>query len=498
MGGCLRSFDEVQRATDLLIVGSGPVGSAIAHGVRSAVPGAQILLVDAGPVLCGQPGRHLANLHRVDTNRRPVFDTGQHSAQPAGAAEQDQVVRARPGMDLVFAGTSDLPAYAQSSNVGGMGVRWTCATPRPDAAERDSWLAGDAWDEALAGAERLLKVSHHPWPRTPVTDGLVDRLRQEYRELGRPVAQMPAAFDPDARPGSAWTGPDVVLGDLLHEPPESFALVPSTLCVELAHKGDRVTGARIAAAGRPGGRLVQTRAVVVAADAVRTPQLLWASGIRPDALGRYVGEHFQLLAAVAWAGRMAGIHDADRTAAMAWVPYCAGHEVQGQVMLFDQQPSGVDPIGGQEQSVAGLSWLIPPTIRPDNRITFGDGATDRTGMPRPQVTYPLVDEDRARIRRAVEDQRRAMRALGDRVLPGGQPRLLPRGSSLHLTGTVRGGAKDDGCSVCAPDGRVWGLENLFVAGNGVISVPTACNPTLTGVALALGTAASVSRLIRAA
>ena len=31
--------------------------------------------------------------------------------------------------------------------------------------------------------------------------------------------------------------------------------------------------------------------VVVCADALRTPQLLFASGIRPDALGRYLNEH---------------------------------------------------------------------------------------------------------------------------------------------------------------------------------------------------------------
>ncbi|MGW1784036.1 GMC family oxidoreductase [Streptomyces sp. NPDC002143] len=65
------------------------------------------------------------------------------------------------------------------------------------------------------------------------------------------------------------------------------------------------------------------------------------------------------------------------------------------------------------------------------------------------------------------------------------PTLLSVGSSLHYQGTTRTGPADDGTSVCDSHSRVWGLSGLWVADNSVIPTATACNPTLTSVALAV-------------
>jgi pyranose oxidase len=242
--------------------------------------------------------------------------------------------------------------------------------------------------------------------------------------------------------------------------------------------------------------------VVVAADTLRTPQLLWASGIRPPALGHYLNDQPQVLCAVAlheqtiereWTSRLAaeGFGTArrsltDPTAGVFWVPFHdPEHPFHGQVHLEASPiPVDVTETRADPQHVVLLGWFCRKELRFEDRVEFSDEQTDYLGMPKMIIHYELTATDQKEIARTVKELTRAVVALGDPI-NGDEPRMVPAGSSLHYQGTVRMGERDDAQSVCDSYSRVWGLENLFVGGNGVIPTATACNPTLTSVALAV-------------
>ncbi|MEV6175756.1 GMC family oxidoreductase [Streptomyces sp. NPDC052015] len=243
-------------------------------------------------------------------------------------------------------------------------------------------------------------------------------------------------------------------------------------------------------------RTITARAVVVAADALRTPQLLHASGIRPPALGRYLNDQPQIVHAARLPDGVVTAHGAvpDRArdedgaivpqSGVSWVPYTDAHPFQGQVMQLDASPLPLaDDTTVEPGAVVGLGWFCAKDITAEDRVEFDDTTADAYGLPAMRVHYRYTERDLSTIEQPKEAIAEAATAVG--IPLGDSPVLLPAGSSLHYQGTTRMGPADDGTSVCDSHSRVWNTRGLWVAGNNVIPTATACNPTLTSVALAV-------------
>ncbi|MGY1625016.1 GMC oxidoreductase [Geodermatophilus sp. SYSU D00965] len=497
---------------DVAIVGSGPCGAAYARVLSERCPDATIATFEVGPLLADPPGVHVKNI--VDADERALAQRRSEGPAPLGAdtptdtmeGYADEAPRlVRPGTFLLATGYQQpgedgLPGAAMSSNVGGMGAHWTGACPRPGGSERIAYLPD--LDELLAEGERLLSVDAHAFDDAPFADEVRKRLSTALdggRDDDRRVAPMPLGVVRHDDGRVTWSGSDVVFGEATRANP-NFTLVPEALVTEVVVTDGRATGVRARDLRTGEEHVVRARFVVVAADALRTPQLLWASGVRPQALGRYLNDQPQTVFAV----RLRDVAPTPEEqvdprdepeivpqSGVSWVPYTDEEPFHGQVMQLDASPVPLAPDDVPAPgSIVGLGWFCAKDLQESDRVEFDETAVDPYGMPAMRIHYRLTDRDHASIEAARAAVRRAAEALGDPL--GGEPLTFPPGASLHYQGTVRMGRTDDGTSVCSPTSQVWDVEGLYVAGNGVIPTPIACNPTLTAVALAVGGARDIA------
>ncbi len=123
----------------------------------------------------------------------------------------------------------------------------------------------------------------------------------------------------------------------------------------------------------------------------------------------------------------------------------------------------------------------------DSRITLS-GRTDRAGLPLPHLHWSVDPHDFEDARRSTELLADEMGRMGVGKVVGlwdrGEDRPPVVSGGWHHMGTTRMSV-DAASGVVDGDGRVHGLDNLYVAGSSVFPTSGYANPTLTLVALAV-------------
>nr|WP_314840916.1 GMC oxidoreductase [uncultured Microbacterium sp.] len=515
----------------VVVVGSGPIGSAYARVILENHPTARVVMLEAGPQITERPGASVRNIADPDGKARArEMAQGPQSGAfreslgiPAGVMVEGMFT-ARQGTHLLdFGGDGSahaptFPAAAAATNVGGQGSHWTCAIPRPAFSEKLPFIDDDEWEELIGVAEGLLHHQGAAFADSPIGGAIRTLLEGEFAaELpeGYGVSTLPIAGDPQPDGSMVWAGADMVLGPLIDEGTDEstrFELRDLSLVRRVEHEDGHVTGVTVEDLRTKETSFVPADLVVVAADAFRSPQLLWASGIRPRALGRYLTEHHVVISTVSLDGdRMAALvtdgeleielarrakNSADPVAAVNRIPFSEpDHPFSLQVMYAENPPFPLDPAhehAGNRWGYVNMGYGVRKHPRVEDGVTFSDDELDYRGLPNMTIEYALTDVERAEIEDATAHLRRAGGALGTFIA---EPRLLPNGSSLHYMGTMRAGVVDDGTSVADPYSRVWGFENLVVGGNALIPTANTMNPTLTSVALAVRGARQAVQLL---
>lgn len=286
---------------------------------------------------------------------------------------------------------------------------------------------------------------------------------------------------------------------------EAGATVISDCLVDkIRFRGKRAVGVKARftdASGATRQRVeVRARRVVVAAGAVHTPLLLWASGLGSKHIGRHMTVHpaFRMMARFdeevrGWSGALQSA-------------YTTAFEDRGITLVSVFVPpfalaAGIPGVGPEwTRRIDDLSHLA----------LFGglihDEGGGRVWRPRvgrePIMTYYMAKEDRRRIPDIVRQLAEGYLAAGatelylpilghDPVTPDKYRRIDLESfgahryecSSQHPLGTTRMGTSEKN-SVVDDEGRVWGAEELYVVDGGTVPTSLGVNPQLTIMALA--------------
>lgn len=271
------------------------------------------------------------------------------------------------------------------------------------------------------------------------------------------------------------------------------------------HESGRAVGVL---ARRAGGGEVRISAplVVVAAGAIPTPPLLRRSGL---------GDHPRL-------GRNLSIHPATGITAtfeeevFAWrgVMQSVGieelHESEGVLLEATSTPPGMGAVSAPGYG----AHLMGRLKRAPNTATLGAMIADEPsgrvfGARAPIVSYRLAKADERRLRIAVEAMARVMLAAGadDVELGGGAPRVRSeadlagaierldvrrlRLAGFHPTGTAAAGS-DPGRHPVDPEGRLRGVDGVWVADGSVLPSCAGVNPQVSIMAIAAGVGETAS------
>ena len=409
----------------------------------------------------------------------------------SGATPRVLAVGDRSGLlDMVNHGNvdqqgGDVAAFKTVHAVGGRMSLWFNNCPEPSPSERNAAIPAADWPSLLQRAAALMNVRAHLAPGSAREVRLIERIRSRlpYLPADRQVQSMPTAAT-STQDGVRFAGADdILLGDAAALPNRAM-LMSGVVARRIVLHGKHVSGIEVKPVDGGPPETLSGGAYVIAGGTIGTPQLLFASGIVNPALGAYMMDHPMIATRLQLKADILSDMPDDDPSFSVWVPHSDNRPWHTQL---SRTPYLVDIPGVQTRLTGDLINFAGSAPRPENRLVFDDTRLDGFGLPTYESRFDLDEDDWDIVSDMLRDHLALFRQIGVHA-KGWTPLLGPWGSSLHLMGTYRMAARDDGTSVANDNSRVWNCSNLYVGGNGLFSERNSCNPTLQTVAMALRSA----------
>ncbi len=496
---------------DVLIVGSGPAGSVLAHELRRG--GRRVVLVERGSLIV--PGSMETRLIDDLIDTRTSADGTIRIRNGMGAGGGSQV-----NVDLCFAPTSEairtkIEGWRASGRIGsneftqaelGREYEWVKqAVGTRTLSESEINLNNRAlWDGArLSGLHPKLYALNTYAPGkspSPVTDKrsaegqlLIGALEDTENPLGMvPDADVRRVlFDGTERA----IGVEVAMRPAISEPgalpdPNGLKLAPGT------------------------GFTIHARTVILSAGALGSPTVLLRSGLKNDQIGRGVvlhpsmpimgkfDHHIDLMN-----GTQASVYVDDKLVTPGYaLESMADQPLYAAIMSPGPALHSMEMVKSF-RDIAGFGVMLVDTPQPDNRVVL-----DKDGSP--SIEYTLSAADKKRFAAGIAEAIRIMFKAGAKevYLPTTEDLLAPAGvksgaaqtelkpliltspdqaalveknlkfianrsvvSSAHMQATDKMGATAQG-SVVGQDFHVWGTTGLYVVDGSVFPTSVGANP----------------------
>jgi choline dehydrogenase-like flavoprotein len=450
---------------DVIIVGSGAGGGAVLWRLcdKWRKSGKRIALLERGDLLLPS---HAINLPTFNHKRLIQF-----------------IENPKYKHRIADSGTSIPLNFSQFFALGGRTIHWGTGSPRFHPLDFITWpITHRELNPYYKIAEQVMGVGRKFTKGSHLQHYVIERLRAiGYND----AMDFPLAIDFNVRKIAVHSTSVFSSIDLLAYSLNvgNFDLAVNARAVQVFTEKGSASGVKVLTPDmKP--YFIKGKNIVLAASTLENPRILLYSGIRGEAIGRYLINH----TSVSTQGKMRKSDCPDPSGNLAILIPRTDRRLY-QIEIHRHQPYEYDwntyTTDRKQRSKLNMQGFGVVEPRLENCVTLDSIRLDESGIPKLNVHFTYSQRDLDIVQHMVSSMQYQARGIGLSLTKS--LCLNAPGLDNHESGTCRMG-KHPYNSVTNEYGEVHHVSNLFVADSSVLPFIGGTNPTLTIVALALRTA----------